>query len=119
MEGLLSQLIEQCRPYAQNGKVASYIPALAQADPNSLGIYILDRNGLSSHDGESRTRFTIQSIIKPILLLQALMDNGETYVRSRLRGKQIELSREEGSGGAVTIHVTVDGLIQKFVFTPI
>ena len=84
MEGLLSQLIEQCRPDTQNGKVANYIPALAKADPNALGIYILDRNGLWSSAGDSQVRFTIQSIVKPILLLQALMDNGEEYVRSRV-----------------------------------
>ena len=84
MEGLLSQLIEQCRPDTQNGRVANYIPALAKADPNALGIYILDRNGLHSQGGDSKVRFTIQSVIKPILLLLALMDNGEEYVRSRV-----------------------------------
>ena len=46
-------------------------------------------------------------------------DDPERYVSSRLKGKQIELSREEGAAGQVTIHATVDGLIQKFVFTPI
>ena len=84
MEGLLNELIEQCRPDTQNGKVANYIPALAKADPSALGVYILDRNGLHSQGGESQVRFTIQSIIKPILLLQALMDNGEDFVRSRV-----------------------------------
>ena len=84
MEGLLNELIEQCRPDTQNGKVANYIPALAKADPNALGVYILDRNGLHSQGGDSEVRFSIQSIIKPILLLLALMDNGEEYVRRRV-----------------------------------
>lgn len=84
MEGLLHQLIEQCRPDTNNGKVADYIPALAKANPNALGIYVLDRNGLHSQGGDSKVRFTIQSIIKPILLLLALMDNGEEFVRSRV-----------------------------------
>ena len=79
MEGLLNELIEQCRPDTKNGKVASYIPALAKADPNALGVYILDRNGLHSQGGDSQVRFSIQSIIKPMLLLLALMDNGEDY----------------------------------------
>ena len=26
---------------------------------------------------------------------------------------------EEGAGGSVTIHAVVDGLIQKYVFTPV
>ena len=84
MEGLLNELIEQCRPDTKNGKVANYIPALAKADPNALGVYILDRNGLHSQGGDSQVRFSIQSIIKPILLLQALMDNGEEFVRRRV-----------------------------------
>ena len=84
MEGLLNELIEQCRPDTKNGKVANYIPALAKADPNALGVYILDRNGLHSQGGDSQVRFSIQSIIKPMLLLLALMDNGEEYVRRRV-----------------------------------
>ena len=46
-------------------------------------------------------------------------DDPETYLRSRLKGKALEMTREEGSDGAVTIHAVIDGLIQKFVFTPI
>lgn len=43
----------------------------------------------------------------------------ESYVRELLRGKNVELSVEPGAQGSVTIHATVDGLIQKFVFTPL
>ncbi|MBQ7857662.1 MAG: hypothetical protein IJ351_03380 [Oscillospiraceae bacterium] len=43
----------------------------------------------------------------------------ETYLRARLKGKAVELTTERGENGAVTIHAVVDGLIQKFVFTPI
>ncbi len=43
----------------------------------------------------------------------------EDYVRSILRGKQIELTREDGAAGQVTIHAVCDGLIQKFVFCPV
>ena len=43
----------------------------------------------------------------------------ERYVRELLRGKNVELSAETGPAGQVTIHAVVDGLIQKFVFTPI
>ena len=41
------------------------------------------------------------------------------YVRSLLRGKDVELSREDGPGGAVTVHAVCDGLIQRFLFTPL
>ena len=46
-------------------------------------------------------------------------DDPETYLRSRLQGKSLELTAEPGAGGAVTIHAVVDGMIEKFVFTPI
>ena len=36
-----------------------------------------------------------------------------------LKGKEVELSTEAGAEGAVTVHAVCDGLIQKFVFTPI
>jgi len=46
-------------------------------------------------------------------------DDPESWLRQRLKGKDIELTVESDSGGTVTIHAVVDGLIQKFVFTPI
>ena len=41
------------------------------------------------------------------------------YVRQLLKGKEVELSTEAGAEGTVTVHAVCDGLIQKFVFTPI
>ncbi len=46
-------------------------------------------------------------------------ESPEGYVRSKYAGKAMDLTVEEGAGGAVTIHAVIDGLIQKFVFTPI
>lgn len=46
-------------------------------------------------------------------------DDPEAYLRQRLHGKELELTREDGANGCVTIHAVVDGLMQKFVFTPI
>ena len=46
-------------------------------------------------------------------------DDPAEYLRGRLKGKDVELTAEEGSNGALTVHAVVDGLIQKFVFTPI
>ena len=45
-------------------------------------------------------------------------EDPETYDRQKYAGKEMELSVEEGSAGAVTIHAVIDGLMQKFVFTP-
>ena len=52
-------------------------------------------------------------------ILEVETDDPVDYVRSRLRGKVVELSEERSSGGSVTVHAVCDGLIQKFVFTPI
>ena len=46
-------------------------------------------------------------------------DDPENYVRSLLKGKLLEVSREDGTDGQVTIHAVCDGLIQKFVFSPV
>ena len=46
-------------------------------------------------------------------------DDPEGYVRSFLKGKAVELSTEKGNNGAITVHANCDGLIQKFVFTPV
>ena len=46
-------------------------------------------------------------------------DDPEAYLRQRLAGKSLELSVEPGGDGAVTIHAVVDGMMEKFVFTPI
>lgn len=43
----------------------------------------------------------------------------ESYLRQRLAGHKIELSADPGADGAVTIHAVVDGLMEKYVFTPI
>ena len=43
----------------------------------------------------------------------------EEYVREVLRGKSVEMTAESAADGTVTVHAVADGLIQKFVFTPI
>lgn len=46
-------------------------------------------------------------------------DDPESYIRGMLKGEQIEMTLEHGPDGTVTIHAVVDGLMQKFIFTPI
>ena len=46
-------------------------------------------------------------------------DDPEGYVRSFLKGKAVALSTEKGNNGAITVHANCDGLIQKFIFTPV
>lgn len=84
MEELLERLLAECRPYAEQGQVAQYIPELAKGDPLSLGIYMIGCDGKHSWAGDCRKPFTIQSVVKPVLLLQALLDNGVELVQSRV-----------------------------------
>ena len=84
MEDLLEELLAECRPYTQQGALANYIPELAKGNINDLGIYVQRSDGRHYQVGDYKKRFTIQSVVKPILLLQALMDNGEEYVRARV-----------------------------------
>ena len=72
MQELLEQLVEDARPAALLGKVADYIPELSKADPGAIGIHIIRSDGKQSWAGDNTVRFTIQSVVKPILLLQAL-----------------------------------------------
>ena len=57
--------------------------------------------------------------MRDIFFEEVECDSPEAYVRNLLKGKELELTAERGAGGAVTIHAVVDGLMQKFVFTPI
>lgn len=63
------------------GRVASYIPELAKADPSAFGIAIATVGGHVYEVGDSRQRFTIQSISKPLVYGVALEDRGPERVR--------------------------------------
>src|SRR5262245_18048597 len=63
-----------------DGKVATYIPELAKADPSWFGICIVTSGGAVYEVGDSRQSFTIQSISKPFLFGLALEDHGRATV---------------------------------------
>lgn len=81
MDELLDQIMSQCRPLTTLGATAQYIPELAAKNTDRLGLYIVSE--ASHHDsGDCFERFTMQSIVKPVILLLALMDSGVEAVRS-------------------------------------
>ncbi|MCI8870889.1 MAG: glutaminase A [Lawsonibacter sp.] len=84
MEELLEELVEECRHYTAQGRLADYIPELTKGNISDLGIYVTRSDGKHYQTGDYKKKFSIQSIVKPILLLLALMDNGVDYVRSRV-----------------------------------
>lgn len=80
----LEELIADCRPYTDLGHVASYIPELKKGNPANLGVCLLSCTGTYQQAGDCTVPFSIQSIVKPILLLQALLDNGTAAVRAHV-----------------------------------
>jgi glutaminase len=66
------------------GKVATYIPELAKANPNWFGICIVTTNGTVYETGDACQPFTIQSISKPFVYGMALEDNGRSQVLSKI-----------------------------------
>ena len=81
MKSILNETLELCRKYTEHGNVANYIPELAKADKNDFAISIMNDAGIVSV-GESDRMFTMQSVVKPVILLLALMDNGVEKVRN-------------------------------------
>lgn len=76
MQELLNSIIEKNREYTKYGKLADYIPELAKADPNVLGVTVIDTAGNSYSAGDFNQKFTLQSITKVITLMLAIMENG-------------------------------------------
>lgn len=76
----LASIVEECRKYTKDGRVASYIPELAKADPDRLGVYIKTEDG-EYFAGDFADGFTMQSVVKPLILLLALEDAGIDEVR--------------------------------------
>jgi glutaminase len=67
-----------------DGKVATYIPELAKANPDWFGICLATANGAVYEVGDSRQHFTIQSISKPFVYGLALEDNGRMPVLQKV-----------------------------------
>ena len=81
MNELLERIVADCRHYTSQGHVATYIPELANGDPSAIGICIVSQGREMAFAGDYQARFTMQSVVKPIILLQALMDSGPDRVR--------------------------------------
>jgi glutaminase len=64
--------IEQGRAAAPKGEVATYIPALADADPTQFGLAISGVDGVTEHAlGDAEVPFSIQSLSKVFALVLA------------------------------------------------
>lgn len=82
MNKLLKKIVSDCSHYTSQGHVAAYIPQLACTDPDRIGICIVSEHGDEFHAGDYADKFTMQSVVKPLILLLALIDSGIEKVRA-------------------------------------
>lgn len=80
MKNKIEEIIEKNKDLVKEGFVADYIPALSKANPNDIGVSIVDLNGNIYNEGDYNVKFTIQSISKVLSLILALQDHGEEKV---------------------------------------
>lgn len=80
----LLELVERARRYTEQGKVASYIPALERADQSDLSMALYYTDGRCVKAGDVEKKFTLQSVSKVLTLALAIMDRGEEEVFSRV-----------------------------------
>lgn len=71
-QALVDDVLADVSAYKGQGTVASYIPALAQADPDKLGLALVLNDGSSYCAGDSDEPFSIQSISYVFALCLAL-----------------------------------------------
>ena len=74
---ILDNIYDQILPFANEGKQADYIQALAKVNPDHFGMCLNTVNGESYSIQDSGIRFSIQSISKVFALALALSIKGE------------------------------------------
>jgi len=84
---LLQEILDQVRPLVRQGKVANYIPALADVAADNLAIAVCLRDGTLFQAGDAETRFSIQSISKALSLTVALTRYEDSEIWQRV-GKE-------------------------------
>lgn len=76
-QNILSSITSNCVSIKDKGKIATYIPELANINASKFGIYLVDTHKNSFHSGDAQELFSIQSISKVLTLAQALGMVGE------------------------------------------
>jgi glutaminase len=67
-----------------DGKVATYIPELAKANPDWFGLSVVTTDGQVFDIGDAQQLFTIQSISKPFVFGLALEEHGREHVLTKV-----------------------------------
>jgi len=120
---VLEKILDRNRKYYQQGRVASYIPALARANSQEVGISLVNTDGDVFGAGDYQVKFSIQSISKVLILMLALLDKGQEAVFAKVgmepSGKSfnsIESINDEGkpynpliNAGAIAVTSLIKG----------
>ena len=61
---VITHIYDELKPFRGNGKLADYIPALAEVDPMQYGIALESFDAGLNHVGDADVKFSIQSISK-------------------------------------------------------
>ena len=77
LQEILDRIAVQAQAMHGQGKVASYIPALAQVQPRQFGMAVALINGCCVSTGSAQTEFSIQSISKLFTFVLALKMVGD------------------------------------------
>ena len=68
---IFEQISDELNDFDEIGQVATYIPALAKANPNKFGMYLVTEEGHEYDHGDVDENFSIQSISKVLSLVYA------------------------------------------------
>jgi glutaminase len=79
LDALLREVADIAKPEAKHGKVADYIPSMAELDPGCFGLALVEMDGTEHVVGDVDVPFPIQSISKVFALVLAmqLVDSGK------------------------------------------
>jgi glutaminase len=78
---IVAEIAEEMRHASERGKVADYIPPLAQVSPDKFGIAVVMADGTVHAAGDAEEPFSIQSISKVFALTLALGAVGDQLWR--------------------------------------
>ena len=102
-QATLDRIYAALQPVIGEGKVASYIPELANVAPDQFGMAVVDFSGNVCSVGDATKRFSIQSISKLFALTLAFQREGDslwTRVGREPSGNPfnslVQLEREQG-----------------------
>lgn len=118
----LDEVLDTLRDDA-SGATAAYIPELADADPERLGLAVTTTLGRTYAAGDADVEFTIQSISKPFAYAAAILDrgldqvlehvgvepSGEAFNELSLDGETHRPKNPMINAGAITTHALLVG----------